>query len=146
MRDIGLAGVGVPPMTGYRHLMVIALASLWVPTAMLARAEEPYTEEGDRLVREIVTKVRATAEESRRARLSDGVRRAMAEVPRHRFLPPSLIEAAYLDRPLLAPGGRIVIPVGPRDGEQELLVVTKAPDGRTVTRKTVVVRFVPLTR
>jgi protein-L-isoaspartate(D-aspartate) O-methyltransferase len=46
----------------------------------------------------------------------------------------------------LAPGGRLVIPVGPHGGRQELLVITKARDGRTVTRKTLAVRFVPLTR
>ena len=46
----------------------------------------------------------------------------------------------------LAPGGRLVIPVGPRAGEQELLVITKARDGHTVTRRTLAVRFVPLTR
>ena len=46
----------------------------------------------------------------------------------------------------LAPGGRMVIPVGQPDGVQDLLVITKAADGRTVTRKALVVRFVPLTR
>ena len=257
MRDIRLAGSGVPPMTGYRLLVVIALAPIWFATAMLAGAEEPYTKERDRLVREIVAEVRATAEETGRARLSDAVLRAMAKVPRHRFVPPSLVDAAYLDRPLpigmgqtisqpfivalmtdllepapgarvlevgtgsgyhaavlaecfarvytieivaplgerarrvlaelgyrnidvrigdgyrgwpeaapfdailvtaapdhvpqplvdqLAPGGRLVIPVGPRAGRQELLVITKARDGRTVTRKALAVRFVPLTR
>ena len=42
----------------------------------------------------------------------------------------------------LAPGGRLVIPVGSRDG-QDLLVVEKAPNGVTVTRKGGC-RFVPL--
>ena len=248
MRDMGL---------GYRHLVVAALAPVWFATAMLAWAEEPYTKERERLVRDIVAEVRATVGETGRARLSDAVLHAMAKVPRHRFVPPSLIDAAYLDRPLpigmgqtisqpfivalmtdllepapgarvlevgtgsgyhaavlaecfarvytieivpplgeqarrllaelgyrtidvrigdgyrgwpeaapfdailvtaapdhvpeplvnqLAAGGRLVIPVGPRGGRQELLVITKARDGRTVTRKTLVVRFVPLTR
>jgi protein-L-isoaspartate(D-aspartate) O-methyltransferase len=243
--------------SGYRLLVLIALALMWFATAIPARAEEPYTKERDRLVREIVAEVRATAGETRRGRLSDAVLRAMAKVPRHRFVPPALIGAAYVDRSLpigmgqtisqpfivalmtdllepapgarvlevgtgsgyhaavlaecfarvytieivpplgeqarrllaelgyrnidvrigdgyrgwpeaapfdailvtaapdhvpqplvdqLAPGGRLVIPVGPRDGRQELLVITKARDGRTVTRKTLAVRFVPLTR
>ena len=34
----------------------------------------------------------------------------------------------------LAPGGRMVIPVGRQHGIQDLLVITKAADGRTVTR------------
>src|SRR5262245_46314146 len=100
MRDIGLARRGVRPLTGYRYLIVTALASMWVSGGGLAGAEESYRGERDRLVREIVAKVRATAEESGRARLADGVLHAMAKVPRHRFVPPSLTEAAYLDRPL----------------------------------------------
>jgi protein-L-isoaspartate(D-aspartate) O-methyltransferase len=46
----------------------------------------------------------------------------------------------------LAPGGRMVIPVGSRHGIQDLMVITKDADGRAVTRKTMAVRFVPLTR
>lgn len=46
----------------------------------------------------------------------------------------------------LAPGGRMVIPVGSRYGVQELLVIGKEADGRAVTRRTIPVRFVPLTR
>ena len=46
----------------------------------------------------------------------------------------------------LAPRGRMVIPVGSRHGVQDLVVITKDADGRTVTRKTMAVRFVPLTR
>jgi protein-L-isoaspartate(D-aspartate) O-methyltransferase len=52
-------------------------------------------------------------------------------------VPPALIEQ-------LAPGGRMVIPVGPRDDVQHLLVVDKQADGRTVTRRSLPVRFVPL--
>jgi protein-L-isoaspartate(D-aspartate) O-methyltransferase len=46
----------------------------------------------------------------------------------------------------LAPRGRMVIPVGSHHGIQDLLVITKDADGRTVTRNTLAVRFVPLTR
>ena len=46
----------------------------------------------------------------------------------------------------LAPKGRMVIPVGSRYGTQNLLVITKDADGRAVTRRTIEVRFVPLTR
>jgi protein-L-isoaspartate(D-aspartate) O-methyltransferase len=54
-------------------------------------------------------------------------------------VPPALIEQ-------LKPGARLVIPVGPRGLTQELLVVRKEADGRAVTRRTILVRFVPLTR
>jgi len=46
----------------------------------------------------------------------------------------------------LAPNGRMVIPVGSVHGVQDLLVITKGADGRAVTRRTLPVRFVPLTR
>jgi protein-L-isoaspartate(D-aspartate) O-methyltransferase len=54
-------------------------------------------------------------------------------------VPPALVAQ-------LAPGGRLVIPVGPTLGGQDLLLIRKEPDGRTVSRRTIPVRFVPLTR
>ena len=45
----------------------------------------------------------------------------------------------------LRPGGRMVIPVGPRFGVQRLLLIEKAPDGTVSTRQVLPVRFVPLT-
>ncbi len=44
----------------------------------------------------------------------------------------------------LKPNGRMVIPVGAFT--QDLMVVTKKPDGRTISSTIVPVRFVPLTR
>jgi protein-L-isoaspartate(D-aspartate) O-methyltransferase len=53
-------------------------------------------------------------------------------------VPPALLEQ-------LGPGGRMVIPVGPVHGEQELLLITKDTVG-TVTRRSILpVAFVPLT-
>ncbi|HVE89138.1 MAG TPA: hypothetical protein VNA44_05500, partial [Burkholderiaceae bacterium] len=54
-------------------------------------------------------------------------------------VPPRLIEQ-------LKPGGRLVIPVGPHRAGQELLVIEAGRDGRAITRRTIAVRFVPLTR
>ncbi len=55
-----------------------------------------------------------------------------------RDIPPALLEQ-------LRPGGRMVIPVGPRHGDQKLLLVSKDATG-TVTQRTVLpVAFVPLT-
>lgn len=54
-------------------------------------------------------------------------------------VPPALVEQ-------LKPGGRMVIPVGPNSMGQELLLLRKDVDGRTITRSTIPVRFVPLTR
>src|SRR4030095_3215644 len=62
-----------------------------------------------------------------------------------------LVTAApdHVPQPLvdqLAPGGRMVIPVGHQFGAQDLLVITKAADGRTVTRTALKVRLGPLRR
>jgi protein-L-isoaspartate(D-aspartate) O-methyltransferase len=46
----------------------------------------------------------------------------------------------------LAPGGRLIAPVGPQGGTQNLLLMRKDSDGRTVTRNVLPVQFVPLTR
>jgi protein-L-isoaspartate(D-aspartate) O-methyltransferase len=57
--------------------------------------------------------------------------------------------APSVPKPLLdqlKPGGRLVIPVGGQWEVQELVVIEKKPDGSTTTRKTIPVRFVPLTR
>lgn len=43
----------------------------------------------------------------------------------------------------LAPGGRMVIPVGLEDGIQDLRVIEKGADGRVQETKTIPVRFVP---
>lgn len=62
-----------------------------------------------------------------------------------------LVTAApdHVPQPLvdqLAPGARMVIPVGGTRTGQDLLVIRKEADGRTTTRRTIGVRFVPLTR
>ena len=62
-----------------------------------------------------------------------------------------LVTAApdHVPQPLvdqLAANGRMVIPVGAQHGTQHLVVITKGADGRTLTKRTLAVRFVPLTR
>ncbi|HMP89847.1 MAG TPA: protein-L-isoaspartate(D-aspartate) O-methyltransferase [Kiritimatiellia bacterium] len=53
-------------------------------------------------------------------------------------IPPPLIEQ-------LKPSGIMVIPVGPFNQVQELMVIEKAEDGEITTRAVMPVRFVPLT-
>jgi protein-L-isoaspartate(D-aspartate) O-methyltransferase len=65
----------------------------------------------------------------------DGI--VVTAAPDH--VPPRLLEQ-------LKPGGRLVIPVGPHRSTQELLLIEAGRDGRPVTRRTIAVRFVPLTR
>lgn len=44
----------------------------------------------------------------------------------------------------LKPGGRMVLPLGPRDGPQYLTVIEKSPDGGTRGTRILPVRFTPL--
>jgi protein-L-isoaspartate(D-aspartate) O-methyltransferase len=56
---------------------------------------------------------------------------------------------AEIPKPLigqLKPGGRMVIPAGGSYDGQHLLLVEKQPDGTATTKRTLPVRFVPLTR
>jgi protein-L-isoaspartate(D-aspartate) O-methyltransferase len=57
---------------------------------------------------------------------------------------PEEIPPPLLDQ--LAPGGRLVAPVGPADGVQYLLLAEKDAHGRVTTRTLEAVRFVPLQR
>jgi protein-L-isoaspartate(D-aspartate) O-methyltransferase len=52
-------------------------------------------------------------------------------------VPPALVAQ-------LKPGGRMVIPVGPDGGNQDLLLVTKGADGGVREKRVLPVRFVPL--
>lgn len=56
--------------------------------------------------------------------------------------------ASHIPPPLLKqlkPGGRMVLPVGTRFTTQQLVLVSKQPDGRITTRQLLPVAFVPLT-
>ena len=57
--------------------------------------------------------------------------------------------APFVPQPLidqLKPGGRLVIPVGDHFEVQRLMVIDKTADGTTTRRRSLPVRFVPLTR
>jgi protein-L-isoaspartate(D-aspartate) O-methyltransferase len=53
-------------------------------------------------------------------------------------IPPALLQQ-------LAPGGRMIIPVGPHGGDQQLILITKDEAGGSAQREVLQVAFVPLT-
>jgi protein-L-isoaspartate(D-aspartate) O-methyltransferase len=80
-----------------------------------------------------------------RPREGDGYYGWAEEAPFDRILVTAA--AAHIPPPLLRQlesEGRMVIPVGPRWGTQQLLVVTKDAEGKSRTRSILPVRFVPL--
>ena len=57
--------------------------------------------------------------------------------------------APHVPKPLLEqlrPGGRMVIPIGPAESVQQLLLITKGRNGAVRRERIIPVRFVPLTR
>jgi protein-L-isoaspartate(D-aspartate) O-methyltransferase len=242
-------------MFGRRQVLCASGAALLLQR--VAVAQVPFESARERMMREIESDTRATAQFTKRQRLSVDVIAAMRRVHRDRFVPPALVASAYDNRPLpigegqtisqpfivalmtdllepkrsdrvlevgtgsgyqaavlaecvakvysieivrslgeraaavlkelgyanietrigdgykgwpeaapfdaiivtaapdhipqplldqLKPGGRMVIPVGHQIGGQDLLVVEKSADGRTIKRNMLPVRFVPLTR
>lgn len=57
---------------------------------------------------------------------------------------PEEIPPPLLDQ--LAPGGRMVLPVGPADASQQMTLITKAEDGSVTRERLMPVRFVPFQR
>jgi len=114
--------------------------------AVLARlVREVYTIE---IVPELARRASATLKELGYSRVQvregDGYAGWPAHAPFDRIMvtaAPDEVPQPLVDQ--LAPGGRMVIPVG--RGEQWLTVVEKTPMG-VVERRTIPVRFVPLTR
>jgi len=65
-----------------------------------ALAQDPYVAQRRGMVADIRATARAEAAESGKGVLDDRVLAAMDKVPRHRFVPPSQVGAAYANRPL----------------------------------------------
>ena len=61
------------------------------------------------LVREVEAGIRDTSGQTGVAQLSPAVRDALGRVPRHRFVPDSVVDAAYADRPLPIGLGQTII-------------------------------------
>lgn len=80
-------------------------------------------------------------------RIGDGYKGWPEKAPFDRILltaAPPEIPQALLDQ--LAPGGRMVAPVGATASEQELLVIEKDASGRITRRAAYPVRFVPMVK
>ncbi|HUF24198.1 MAG TPA: protein-L-isoaspartate(D-aspartate) O-methyltransferase [Vicinamibacterales bacterium] len=114
--------------------------------AILGRlAGQVYTIE---LVPELAERARRTLSEQEfrnvHVRAGDGYQGWPEHAPFDRIMvtaAPEEVPQALVDQ--LAPGGRMVVPVGPRFGDQELRILTKTPKG-VMTERSLPVRFVPM--
>jgi protein-L-isoaspartate(D-aspartate) O-methyltransferase len=110
-------------------------------------AREVYTIEiVPELARRAAATLKALGYANVQVREGDGFHGWPERAPFDRILvtaAPEQIPEPLLDQ--LAPGGRLVIPVGARDGTQWITIAEKTPRG-VVQRRTIAVRFVPLTR
>ncbi len=80
-------------------------------------------------------------------RVGDGYKGWPEEEPFDRIIvtaAPEKVPEALVEQ--LKPGGRMVLPVGPRWWGQDLLVIEKDERGKVVRKNTIPVRFVPMIR
>jgi protein-L-isoaspartate(D-aspartate) O-methyltransferase len=117
--------------------------------AVLAEiVDEVYTVE---IVSELARRARTTLEEldyeNVHVRAGDGWAGWPEAAPFDRII----VTAAAPELPQilldqLVAGGKMILPLGPDGGAQELILVEKTEDGRVKTRELLPVRFVPVTR
>jgi protein-L-isoaspartate(D-aspartate) O-methyltransferase len=114
-------------------------------TAILAElAAGVYTiERIEHLAREARARLTELGYDNIHYRVGDGALGWPEEAPFDAIV----VTAATVPRALAAqlrPGGRLVVPIGPPRGEQDLLLVEKLADGTERTTELLGVRFVPL--
>jgi protein-L-isoaspartate(D-aspartate) O-methyltransferase len=77
--------------------------------------------------------------------VGDGFAGAPEQAPFHRIIVTAAAEdvpAALVDQ--LGDGGKMVLPLGPRNGTQHIVKLSKAADGELIRENLIAVRFVPL--
>ncbi len=91
---------------------LMGLAGSWLaPNAALAQNEATFDQARREMVETIRLMIELTSEETAIAQLDEPVIDALAQVPRHRFVPPFLAPYAYINRPLpLGAGQNIAQP------------------------------------
>ena len=88
-------------MTLSRRLFLRAVTCVFAAACFgRGHAQDRYAAARENLLREIENDMRSTARETGHPELSAAVRRALATVPRERFVPPHLAALAYENRPL----------------------------------------------
>jgi protein-L-isoaspartate(D-aspartate) O-methyltransferase len=137
-------------MTGRKRVLEVGTGSGYA-TAILAEMMPVSAEvRSVEIIPELADRARRVLGElgyaNVRVRLGDGALGWPEAAPFDAILvsaAPSEVPPALLDQ--LAPGGRLVLPVGPCPEQQELQLWKRLPSGRLEKRGLMQVRFVPLT-
>ena len=87
-------------MNRFRVALFTVLAGVIAVGIAPAIGSEEYQVQRERMIKEIEGDVKATSRRIGKKQLSTSVMKAMANVPRHKFVPRSLRRAAYKNRPL----------------------------------------------
>jgi len=87
-------------MNRFRVALFTILAGIIAVGIAPAIGSEEYQVQRERMIKEIEEDVRVTSRRIGKKQLSKSVMKAMANVPRHEFVPRSLRRAAYENRPL----------------------------------------------
>ena len=87
-------------MNRFRVTLFTILAGVIAVGIAPAIGSEEYQVQRERMIKEIEGDVKATSRRIGKKELSKSVMKAMANVPRHEFVPRSLRRAAYENRPL----------------------------------------------
>ena len=90
--------------------MTRAMLTMLAHVALMAGAwaAEDYASQRRAMVEEIEKMAALTADETGHAKLNPRVLKAMAEVPRHEFVPPEEARVAYKNRPLSIGHGQVI--------------------------------------
>ncbi len=90
--------------------MTRAMLTMLAHVALMAGAwaADNYTTKRRAMVEEIEKMAALTADETGHAKLNPRVLKAMAEVPRHEFVPPEEARVAYKNRPLSIGHGQVI--------------------------------------
>jgi protein-L-isoaspartate(D-aspartate) O-methyltransferase len=88
------------PKSAFQILLAVSMAALEIAAAPSAAGADEYAERREALVREIRYNVRQTSEYIGKSEFDENVMLVMEQVPRHEFVPDSLRDDAYENRPL----------------------------------------------
>jgi protein-L-isoaspartate(D-aspartate) O-methyltransferase len=133
-------------ITGDHKVLEIGTGSGYQAAVLSLLAGEVYTIEiVERLGEQARERLQRLGYKNVHVRIGDGYRGWPEQAPFDRIMvtaAPEKMPQALIDQ--LKPGGKLVAPVGPVAGVQELIFLQKDKSGKTTSKSVLPVRFVPM--